>query len=805
MNPPVVLSVRLKGDWEGPQTGDVVLDVAQVLSDIHHPLVIKDENGVALIYDGTQEEILEIYSKDKIDELTKYTTYTIVDKLPPVLDADTDKFYILPDGTINYIINNKWVNQATSLNIEEIVKDGVDKIIDDKLDPINDKIIDLETADGDLDKKIDQEISDRKKGDKDLQDEIDKLKKSDSDLLQSLKDEIQARTDGDKDLKDDITDEAKTRLDEDTKLANKISDNKTDITNIKTDITNLDTKITNNANSILSLTDDLNDEIQARKDGDKAINDAIDKTVVQDISVSGDASTVDIKETKVNIKSGTTSTENNPLPVASKTAAGVINPATYKSIEDTATAVDAILNGAVSIPDLPEKPTQTELTDAWKAATGKTELINGAKISDSEHDITYTYYKNVNEWQGVATGVTEINITTATNTTLGITKGDDKDTGGKIFVETDGSMSVIKWDDTQKAIEDNASDIKELQEAVEKLEGGGGQTLYDEYGENEDGALTQKFVTEVLDNTKVIIGKDSKADEDDSVAIGHKAHAGDAEDIAIGVNATSTGSSGVSIGADTNASGTWGVALGNGNKVTGNYGTAVGGSNKAKGVASVAIGLQADTGDGVGAIIVGYNAVGPNKGIDGASDNSVDAAVAVGFEAKAKDQAAIAVGHQAEAKGLQSVAIGPHHSYARSRGSIAIGEASVAGTSTTKEDTSNDFSGAVAIGDWAQAKEDFAIAIGNSEVEAEGALALGVHAKATHKNSIVFNTKPSVYCNSKRTEEMRLPGFNIGGVKAGTADDDAVNLKQMKEYVAEAAAGVELLSVDEFKTLWSAA
>lgn len=752
MNPPVVLSVRLKGDWEGPQTGDVVLDVAQVLSDLHKTLTIRDENGVVLVYDGTQDEILEIYSKDKIDELTNFSSYTIVDKLPPVLDAKTDTFYILPDGTINYIINNKWVNQATSLDIDEVVQKEVDKIVDTKLDPVKDDIVDLKDADKDLDKKIDQEIADRKKGDQDLQNELTKLGTTDNSLLKAIQDEIKARTEGDQDLSTDIADEAKTRLEEDTKLANKINDNKTLITKNTSDISGLDTKITNNANSILNLNNDLATEVQARKDGDKALQDQIDaiktsdtstateitniktsltaaekdiddlqsqidKTVEQDISINGNASTVEIKETKINLKSGTTSTESNPLPVASKTAAGVIIPATYKTIEDNAAAIDSILNGAVSIPTLPENPTQAQLTAAWKTATNKTELINGAKISDSVHNITYTYYTNVSKWEGVATGVTEINITTATNTTLGITKG-DATTGGKIFVETDGSMSVNDWDKTQKAIKDNADNIatlqtsvqdnaddiadlttkvtknttdivanatniatnktnittnatnitslntkvtanetaiSDLQDAVDALELGGGQTLYKAYGEKEDGALTQKFVSGQLNANNVILGKDVI-----------RVESSDAE---------------------------------KGNVIIGS------------GAGSVAL-TESVT-------VLGSKAQGNNN--------------------------SIAVGNKSNAGSANSVVLGNNAS------------------------TTADADNSVALGNSAKASRPYEVSMGDSTAEAG--------------------------------KQFRF----VSNVKAAELDNDAVNLKQMKDYVASAASGVELLTVDEFKTQWNAA
>lgn len=752
MNPPVVLSVRLKGDWEGPQTGDVVLDVAQVLSDIHKTLTIRDENGIVLVYDGTQDQILDIYSKQKIDELTAFTSYTIVEKLPPVLDARTDMFYILPDGTINYIINNKWVNQATSLDIDEIVDEKVENIVNIKLESIKDKIVDLQDADTDLGKRIDQEIIDRKAEDKKLNDRIDSLATTDSQLRSDLLDEIQARKDGDAGLKTDLADEAKTRLDEDTKLAKNISDNRTAINDLNSDISDLDTKITTNANNILTTSTNLTNETTNRKAEDKKLQDQIDalktsgstsateianiktsltaaekdiddlqsqinKTVEQDISVVGDASTVKIEEIKVNLNTGTTSTESNPLPVASKTAAGVIIPATYKTIEDNAAAIDSILNGAVSIPTLPENPTQAQLTAAWKTATNKTELINGAKISDSVHNITYTYYTNVSKWEGVATGVTEINITTATNTTLGITKG-DATTGGKIFVETDGSMSVNDWDKTQKAIKDNADNIatlrtsvqdnaddiadlttkvtknttdiatnatniatnktnittnatnitslntkvttnetaiSDLQDAVDALELGGGQTLYKAYGEKEDGALTQKFVSGQLNANNVILGKDAIRVESSDVEKGNVIIGSGAGSVALTESVTVLGSK----------------AQGNNN--------------------SIAVGNKSNAGS-ANSVVLGNNA-----SITADADNSV------------------------------------------------------------------------ALGNSAKASRPYEVSVGDSTAETG--------------------------------KQFRF----VSNVKAAELDNDAVNLKQMKDYVAASSSGVEILAVDEFKTQWSAA
>ena len=219
-----------------------------------------------------------------------------------------------------------------------------------------------------------------------------------------------------------------------------------------------------------AISADLEQEIADRTAGDTAINTAINKTVVTDFSVNDTPSTTSIvlDGAKENILTGATSTRSITLPVASGSQAGVINTSTYNAIQENSQNIDAILGGAVAISNLPAEPTQAELTTAWQTATGLTTLINGARIFDNTNQKNWTYYTNTTTWYATdASGSTT--VSTATNTSLGIVKG-DATTDGKAFVEADGSLSINGWDQITNNVADALSDIACLQtQKVDKI------------------------------------------------------------------------------------------------------------------------------------------------------------------------------------------------------------------------------------------------------------------------------------------------------------------------------------------------
>lgn len=197
---------------------------------------------------------------------------------------------------------------------------------------------------------------------------------------------------------------------------------------------------------------------------------AAGKTVQFDTELAADTtSTVTLVKKTGALNSTEAPTETNlALPVASVTSAGVINPATYQSIQDTAEKVETILGASVSVADLPTDPTQEQLTTAWKTATGKDELVNGAKINDSTNKKVWTYYSNTSTWEAIDTENPTVTVSQFTNTQAGIIKGSE--TEGKVFAESDGTGSVNGWDTIKQGISDNAAAIATNTSAISGLQ-----------------------------------------------------------------------------------------------------------------------------------------------------------------------------------------------------------------------------------------------------------------------------------------------------------------------------------------------
>lgn len=100
-----------------------------------------------------------------------------------------------------------------------------------------------------------------------------------------------------------------------------------------------------------------------------------------------------------------------------------------------------------------------------------------------------------------------------------------------------------------------------IQEAIAES-GGGGAKLYEEYGENTDGALTQKFVTSKLFEAKVELGREAVASNNYGIAIGKSAGASGSNAIAIGNSLSAGGRAAISMGTNSSGAGERAVALG---------------------------------------------------------------------------------------------------------------------------------------------------------------------------------------------------------------------------------------------------
>ena len=226
-------------------------------------------------------------------------------------------------------------------------------------------------------------------------------------------------------------------MDHDAKInANTIVNNQQN-----TDIAALKTKTNDNAAAIKALEDEVGPEtvagtIQYRL---KEIDTKL-PTAIKEVEMIADASTVTHKATHI---SGTT--ESDALPVVSRDQAGIMSASVYAAMEDVIannTSRISVLEQSAPTFDISglvsANPTNAEISAAFQQKYPNVPIQSGLRAAD---------YDNAHFWQygkGTWIMLTQIDVQVATNQSLGIVKGSNTD--GKIFVETDGSMSLKGYD-----------------------------------------------------------------------------------------------------------------------------------------------------------------------------------------------------------------------------------------------------------------------------------------------------------------------------------------------------------------------
>ena len=224
-------------------------------------------------------------------------------------------------------------------------------------------------------------------------------------------------------------------------LENEIGQNKINIQEQGKDIAALKTKTNDNAVAIEALENEVGPEtvtgtIQYKlKDIDTKL-----PTAIKEVEMIADASTVTHKATHI---SGTA--ESDALPVVSREQSGIMSASVYAAMEDVIanntsrisvleqSALTYDISGLVSA-----DPTNAEISAAFHQKYPNIPIQPGIRVAD---------YNNAHFWQygnNMWILLTQINIQTATNESLGIVKGST--VNGKIFVETDGSMSLKGYD-----------------------------------------------------------------------------------------------------------------------------------------------------------------------------------------------------------------------------------------------------------------------------------------------------------------------------------------------------------------------
>lgn len=292
-----------------------------------------------------------------------------------------------------------------------------------------------------------------------------------SDVAQELEEKINK-------VADDLQTETANRQGADNELSGRIN---TLDHNIGVVAGDLSAETINRTNADKTLQDNIDAEALARGNADSALDgrlttvEGIAATAVQPADINRvvatdlaldptvSTSTVQLNESKVNLATGTTSSDNVVLPVASSTQAGVMNSSTFDAITNNKNNIDALLSGSVAVTGLPASPSQSDITTAWQTETGLTTLINRASVYDVTNDKVWTYYSNDQTWHA-ASNTAQVTINTFTNSSEGTILGSTNT--GQIFAENDGTGSVNGWDTLTGNVSTNTNNIGSLQTAV---------------------------------------------------------------------------------------------------------------------------------------------------------------------------------------------------------------------------------------------------------------------------------------------------------------------------------------------------
>ena len=167
-----------------------------------------------------------------------------------------------------------------------------------------------------------------------------------------------------------------------------------------------------------------------------------------------------------NKNDGSQTTTN--LPVASELQAGVMNTATYVNLKDLNSRVTSLeSNTTTYIVVLPNAtPTQAEILNAYRTAypLAPNPPLDGTTVIDVDKQLFYRYVKNGTVWIKTS----GFNVTPFTNENAGIIKGST--TPGQVQAETDGTGSLVGYDQLVSDIAQNTASIGTANGRIDAVE-----------------------------------------------------------------------------------------------------------------------------------------------------------------------------------------------------------------------------------------------------------------------------------------------------------------------------------------------
>ena len=228
-----------------------------------------------------------------------------------------------------------------------------------------------------------------------------------------------------------------------------------DIANyVETDVIPPINEATNTANAAAAQANSAYNRATDALNTANAVAEDVSRSLI-DLNAAGDGSTVIL-----NAPRNTGNPATAPLPVADATKAGVMNSATYVNLQNLNTRVSSLENQTTTyiVSFTNDNPTQDEINNAYKTAypTAPFPPIDGTTVIDSTRQLYYRWVKNGAIWLKTTGFV----ISQWTNDTLGTVKGST--TAGQIQAETDGTGSLVGYDQIKNDIAANATGIQTL-------------------------------------------------------------------------------------------------------------------------------------------------------------------------------------------------------------------------------------------------------------------------------------------------------------------------------------------------------
>ena len=228
-----------------------------------------------------------------------------------------------------------------------------------------------------------------------------------------------------------------------------------DIANyVETDIIPPINEATNTANAAAAQADSAYNRATDALNTANGVAADVSRSLI-DLNAAGDGSTVTL-----NAPRNTGNPATAPLPVADATKAGVMNSATYVNLQNLNTRVSSLENQTTTyiVSFTNDNPTQDEINNAYKTAypTAPFPPIDGTTVIDSTRQLYYRWVKNGAIWLKTTGFV----ISQWTNGTLGTVKGST--VAGQIQAETDGTGSLVGYDQIKNDISANATGIQTL-------------------------------------------------------------------------------------------------------------------------------------------------------------------------------------------------------------------------------------------------------------------------------------------------------------------------------------------------------